>query len=62
MRDERVYFGTEGGTFFAIEINEQNPTKSRVIWTYRDETRGQPIRSAADARARFTRLVPGAAV
>ena len=43
---DRVYFGTEGGSFYAIELlpNGQAP---KVLWTYRDPKRGQPIRSAA---------------
>ena len=45
MRGDRVYFGTEGGTFFAINV----PTSGEpeVAWHYRDPRRGQPIRSAA---------------
>lgn len=42
----RVYFGTEGGTFYAIELphDGQGP---KILWTYHDPERGQPIRSAA---------------
>jgi outer membrane protein assembly factor BamB len=46
MLADRVFFGTEGGTFFAIDVptNEGMPA---VAWTFRDPRRGQPIRSAA---------------
>jgi outer membrane protein assembly factor BamB len=44
---ERVYFGTEGGTFFAIDVPSDPEKPPAVAWTYRDEKRGQPIRSAA---------------
>jgi outer membrane protein assembly factor BamB len=53
----RVYFGTEGGTFFAIDAPANitpapvAPTSdtepSEAAWTYRDPRRGQPIRAAA---------------
>ena len=46
IRNERVYFGTEGGTFFAIDVPESSEPPS-VAWTFRDPRRGQPIRSAA---------------
>jgi outer membrane protein assembly factor BamB len=54
---DRVYFGTESGTFFAIDAPSgisPAPTapngdaeSSKPAWTYRDPRRGQPIRSAA---------------
>jgi len=47
IRGRMVYFGTEGGTFYAIKVNSEQPVESHVVWTYRDPTRGQPIRSAA---------------
>ena len=47
MRDERVYFGTEGGTFYAIDMPADGDKKPTVAWTYRDPQRGQPIRAAA---------------
>lgn len=43
----RVFFGTEGGTFFAIDAATNKDQLPAVAWTYRDEQRGQPIRSAA---------------
>lgn len=46
MRDNRVYFGTEGGTFFAIEVPADGK-KAKVLWKYRDPERNQPIRAAA---------------
>jgi outer membrane protein assembly factor BamB len=42
-----VFFGTEGGTFFAIDVPADAAKKAAVAWTYRDQRRGQPIRSAA---------------
>jgi outer membrane protein assembly factor BamB len=47
MRGERVFFGTEGGTFYAIETPADTSKKPSVAWTYHDKRRGQPIRSAA---------------
>jgi outer membrane protein assembly factor BamB len=47
MHAQRVYFGTEGGTFFAIDVPDDNREPPGVAWTYRDPRRGQPIRSAA---------------
>jgi outer membrane protein assembly factor BamB len=47
IRGNMVYFGTEGGTFYGIDVNEQDAARSRVAWTFRDPARGQPIRSAA---------------
>lgn len=47
MRDERVYFGTEGGTFFAINIPSAADKKASIAWKYRDPQRNQPIRAAA---------------
>jgi outer membrane protein assembly factor BamB len=37
-----VYFGTEGGSFFAIDWK-----KAEVVWTYRDEVHMLPYRSSA---------------
>jgi len=45
-RGERVFFGTEGGTFFAIDVPTSDGEPA-VVWTYRDARRGQPIRVAA---------------
>ncbi|MGD9648477.1 MAG: PQQ-binding-like beta-propeller repeat protein [Pirellulales bacterium] len=45
-RDGRVYFGTEGGTFYAIELPKDGQS-AKILWTYKDEKRGQPIRAAA---------------
>jgi outer membrane protein assembly factor BamB len=47
MAGERVYFGTEGGTFFAIDVPADGQGEPEVAWTYRDPQRGQPIRTAA---------------
>jgi outer membrane protein assembly factor BamB len=47
MRGERVYFGTEGGTFFAINVPAAAGKKASVAWKYRDPQRNQPIRAAA---------------
>jgi outer membrane protein assembly factor BamB len=46
MHGEHVYFGTEGGTFYAISEPAAGK-KSTVAWTYRDPQRNQPIRAAA---------------
>ncbi len=43
---DRVFFGTEGGTFYAIEM-PRDGGEPKEVWTYRDPDRGQPIRSAA---------------
>ena len=48
VQGNRVYFGTEGGTFYAIEMQPAG-VAPKVLWTYRDPERGQPIRSAAAA-------------
>lgn len=40
----RVYFGTEGGTFFCIDWKE-----AKVIWSYTDDESNQPYRSSAAA-------------
>ena len=53
MRDERVYFGTEGGTFYAISIPAARDKKASVAWTYRDPQRNQPIRAAAAVSDQF---------
>ena len=47
MRDKRVFFGTEGGTFYGIDVNNADGNVPAPLWTYRDPRRGQPIRSAA---------------
>ena len=47
MRDGRAYFGTESGTFYAINIPAKAGDKPSVAWTYRDPQRNQPIRAAA---------------
>jgi outer membrane protein assembly factor BamB len=47
--DRRVYFGTEGGTFYAIDLPADSDKPPVVAWTYRDPERSQPIRSAAAA-------------
>jgi hypothetical protein len=47
MRDERAYFGTEGGTFYAINVPAAADKKASVAWKYRDPQRNQPIRAAA---------------
>jgi outer membrane protein assembly factor BamB len=47
MSGDRVYFGTEGGTFFAIDAPTGKQAPPAVAWTYRDPRRGQPIRAAA---------------
>jgi outer membrane protein assembly factor BamB len=51
MRDGRVFFGTESGTFFAIDVPKDNDQLPTVAWTFHDPKRGQPIRSAAAASA-----------
>jgi outer membrane protein assembly factor BamB len=47
MRDGRTFFGTESGTFFAINVPANKDEKSTVAWTYRDPQRNHPIRAAA---------------
>jgi outer membrane protein assembly factor BamB len=47
MRDDRVYFGTEGGTFYGIDVRTTGGQVPAVLWSFRDPRRGQPIRSAA---------------
>ncbi len=47
MRDDHVYFGTEGGTFYAVSISTTSGHKSSVTWTFHDDKRNQPIRTAA---------------
>jgi outer membrane protein assembly factor BamB len=46
-RESRAYFGTEGGTFYAIDLASAGEGPPTVAWTFRDPERGQPIRSAA---------------
>jgi outer membrane protein assembly factor BamB len=45
MHGEQAFFGTEGGTFYAINIPASG--KPSVAWNYRDPQRNQPIRAAA---------------
>jgi outer membrane protein assembly factor BamB len=47
MRGQRAYFGTENGTFFAIDTPKDANQKPKVAWTFHDQQRNQPIRSAA---------------
>ena len=47
VRGNRAYFGTEGGTFYAIDLPTAADELPSVAWTYRDPDRGQPIRAAA---------------
>lgn len=47
MRDGRTFFGTESGTFFAINVPADKAAKADVAWTYRDPQRNHPIRAAA---------------
>jgi outer membrane protein assembly factor BamB len=47
MRGDRAYFGTEGGTFYAINIPAASDKKASIAWQYRDLQRNQPIRAAA---------------
>src|SRR4051812_1375730 len=47
MRGERAYFGTESGTFFAIDTPADVKQQPKVAWTFHDQQRSQPIRSAA---------------
>ena len=53
MRDERAYFGTEGGTFYAINIPAARDKKASIAWKYRDPQRNQPIRAAAAVSDQF---------
>lgn len=53
MRDERAYFGTEGGTFYAISIPAARDKKASIAWKYRDPQRNQPIRAAAAISDQF---------
>jgi outer membrane protein assembly factor BamB len=47
MLDARVYFGTESGTFFAIDVADANDQPPTLAWTFQDPKRGQSIRTAA---------------
>jgi outer membrane protein assembly factor BamB len=47
IHERRAYFGTEGGTFFAIDIPTDGAGEAKVAWTFRDPRRGQPVRAAA---------------
>ena len=40
-----AYFGAEGGTFLAVDVSD--PKKPEVKWTYRDQRRGQGVRTSA---------------
>ncbi len=42
-----MYFGTEGGTFYAVSTPTSADKKAAVAWTYHDKLRSQPIRAAA---------------
>jgi outer membrane protein assembly factor BamB len=53
MRDERAYFGTEGGTFYAISIPAARDKKASIAWKYRDPQRNQPMRAAAAVSDQF---------
>ena len=53
MRDERAYFGTEGGTFYAINIPAAGDKKASIAWKYRDPQRNQPMRAAAAVSDQF---------
>ena len=53
MRDERAYFGTEGGTFYAISIPAARDKKASIAWIYRDPQRNQPMRAAAAVSDQF---------
>ncbi len=47
MRQGRVYFGTEGGTFYAIEVAAAAGHDPAVAWLYQDPKRSRSIRAAA---------------
>jgi outer membrane protein assembly factor BamB len=47
MKNDRVYFGTEGGTFYAISFPAEGGNNPLIAWQYRDPKRNQPIRAAA---------------
>jgi outer membrane protein assembly factor BamB len=47
VHGNRIFFGTEGGTFFAIDIPSDGSGEPQIAWTFRDPRRGQPIRAAA---------------
>ena len=47
MHNGRAYFGTEGGTFFAIDVPATPDKKAGVAWRFRDPQRSQPMRAAA---------------
>ena len=53
MRNGRAYFGTEGGTFYAVDIPAAGDRKASVAWKYRDPQRNQPIRAAAAVSDQF---------
>ncbi len=53
MHKERAYFGTEGGTFFAINIPADRDKKASVAWRFRDPQRSQPMRAAAAVNDQF---------
>jgi outer membrane protein assembly factor BamB len=47
IHENRAFFGTEGGTFFAIDIPSDGTAEPNIAWPFRDPRRGQPIRAAA---------------
>ena len=47
MKEDRIYFGTEGGTFYAMTFPTTGPANPTITWQYRDPQRNQPIRAAA---------------
>src|SRR5258705_9909482 len=53
MRDERAYFGTEGGTVYAINVPAALDKKASIAWKYRDPQRHQPMRAAAAVSDQF---------
>lgn len=53
MRDGQAYFGTEGGTFYAIHIPATGDKKASIAWKYRDPQRSQPMRAAAAVSDQF---------
>ena len=43
MHNERVYFGTEGGTFFAIDVPTAADKKPSIAWRYQDPSGATPF-------------------
>ena len=56
MHNERVYFGTEGGTFFAINIPTAADKKPSIAWTV-SGSRAQSTDSLGRCRHRQTRCL-----